>query len=165
MKKGLLGNLARIIFCIICAIWIGFSMISTSDGINKEISGENREAYIQILDKKAKRIEDTGLTLEELTDEDIDEYTISKSEIDGYYVFKFEKGGCEVRIYFDSEENIISVQKEYPEVNSGGIIILWMMLFLGIPLIAVFIAIGLSIYKIREIIVENKKERKQELEE
>ena len=157
MKKGILRNLVRIIFCIICSIFIGFyTMPFLVNTFNKEISGENRQTCIEILDQKTKRIEDTGLTLKELTDEDVDEWTISKSEIDSYYVFKFNKEIYEVSIYFDNEENIVSIQKEYPEGNNIGVLIFHIILG-GIAFIASLISIGFSIYLIRESIVENNK--------
>ena len=157
MKKGILRNLVRIIFCIICSIFTGFyAMPFLVNTFNKEISGETRQTCIEILDQKTKRIEDTGLTLEELTDEDVDEWTISKSEIDSYYVFKFNKEIYEVSIYFDNEENIVSIQKEYPEGNNIGVFIFHIILG-GIAFIASLISIGFSIYLIRESIVENNK--------
>lgn len=115
MKKGILIiKLAKIIVGVICAVFSGIFIFRAVDKINEEISGKNRETYIQILDRKAKRIEDTGLTLEELTDEQVYSH-LSKSEIAGYYVFEFSKGMYKVSIYFDGEENIVSIQKEYPE--------------------------------------------------
>ena len=67
MVKDILKNLATIIFCVILIIGAGFLTIpGFVSEINKEISGENRQESIEILDKKAKRIEDNGLTLEEI---------------------------------------------------------------------------------------------------
>ena len=81
MVKGILKNLATIIFCVILSIVIGVSTISSFvSEINKEISGENRQESMDFLDKKAKRIEDKGLTLEELTNsEEVDSSNLSKS--------------------------------------------------------------------------------------
>ena len=165
MKKDLRINLAKIIFLIICSAILGFHYIPNCvDKFSKEISGETKQTCIEVLDKKTKRIEDTGLTLEELADEDIDDYTISKSEIDGCYVFKFNKEIYEVSIFFDSEENIVSIEKKYPTGNGVRADTMFDLILGAIGLMASFIGIGLGILE-RGIIVEDRKRMKQKLEE
>ena len=165
MIKDILKNLATIIFCVIFSVVFGLLTIpGFTNEINKEISGDKRRECIEILDEKTKRIENKGLILEELTDEEVD-YTISKSEIDGYYVIKFNKDIYEVRIYFDNEENIVSVQKEYPEgYNEGNVIlnICWLIIFPGIFWLAALGGIGVCIYNIKEIIVKIRRKKKQD---
>ena len=176
MVKGILKNLATIIFCVILSIVIGVPTIpSFVSEINKEISGENRQESMEFLDKKTKRIEDKGLTLEELTNsEEVDSSNLSKSEIDGYYVFNFKHGRYEVNIYFDSEENIVSIQKDYPEGYDGVYVIsivFLLILFPGTFCIIALLGIGVCIYNIKEIVDEHtvmkkyKEERKQDIKE
>lgn len=172
MKKGILRNLAKIIgltagIIILSAIifylfWLFFDV--TNDLI-KANQGESRQAYIEVLDEKTKRIEDTGLTLQELTDEEVNS-NLSKTEIDGYYVFKFNKEIYEVSIYFDNEENIVSIQKEYPEKND---FILPMLVIIFIVTVIVLCVVALMVTSIiRDIIVkiiETIKAMKQDMEE
>ena len=176
MVKGILENLATIIFCAILSIVLGVSTIpSFVSEINKEISGENRQESIEILDKKAKRIENKGLTLEELTNsEEVDNSNLSKSEIDGYYVLNFNHGRYEVNIYFDSEENIVSIQKDYPEGYDEGYVIsivFGLILFPGIFWLVALAGIGVCIYNIKGIVDEHRvmkkdnEERKQDIKE
>lgn len=174
MVKDILNNLVVIIFCVIFSVSGGILTIpGLVDEINKEISGENRRECIEILDKKTERIEDKGLTLEELTNEDVN-HNLSKSEIGGYDVFNFNKGRYKVSIYFDSEENIISIQKDYPEgydvvyvINIVSVLIVYP----GIFWIGALLIILVCLFDIYDIIVENKemekygKERKQDIKE
>ena len=164
------------IFCVTFSVGVGFLTIpGFVSEINKEISGENRQESIEILDKKAKRIEDKGLTLEELTNsEEVDYSNFSKSEIDGYYVFNFNKGRYEVSIYFDSEENIVSIQKDYPDAYDGGYVISNVFGFILFPVtfwIVALVGIGVCIYNIKEIVDEHRvmekcrEERKQDIKE
>lgn len=176
MVKGILKNLATIIFCVILSIVIGVSTIpSFVSEINKEISGENRQESMEFLDKKTKRIEDNGLILDEITNNrEVDYSNLSKSEIDGYYVFNFSKGRYEVSIYFDSEENIVSIQKDYPEGYDEGYVISYVLCFILFPgtfWIVALVGIGACIYNIKAIIVErrvmekHREERKQDIKE
>ena len=175
MKKGILKNLAKII--VVTAVIINSIVIDVClflllsglfDYVIKESPEENRQEYIEVLDEKTKRIEDTGLTLQELTDEDVDS-NLSKSEIDGYYIFKFNKMNYEVSIYFDNEENIVSVQKEYPEEEENEFILKTVLILLIVIAFAVFmLLIGMEISIIKDPIgeiIETIKEMKQELEE
>ena len=175
MKKDILKNLAVIIFCVIFSVVAGILTIpGTVDAINKEFSEEKRQEYIEILDKKTERIEDNGLTLEELANEEEVNSNLSKSEIDGYYVFNFKHGRYEVNIYFDSEENIVSIQKDYPEGYDGVYVIsivFLLILFPGTFCIIALLGIGICIYNIKEIVDEHtvmkkyKEERKQDIKE
>ena len=176
MKKDILKNLAVIIFCVIFSVVAGILTIpGTVDAINKEFSEEKRQEYIEILDKKTKRIEDNGLILDEITNNrEVDYSNLSKSEIDGYYVFNFSKGRYEVSIYFDSEENIVSIQKDYPEGYDEGYVISYVLcftLFPGTFWIVALVGIGACIYNIKAIIVErrvmekHREERKQDIKE
>lgn len=175
MVKGILENLATIIFCVMLSIVSGVSTIPDFvSEINKEISGENRQESIEILDENAKRIEDKGLTLEELTNsEEVDNSKLSKSEIDGYYVLNFNHGRYEVNIYFDSEENIVSIQKDYPEGYDGAYVIsivFWLLVAGTLGIIALA-GILRCIYNIKGIVDEHRvmkkdnEERKQDIKE
>ena len=176
MVKDILKNLATIIFCVILIIGAGLLTIpGFVSEINKEISGENRQESIEILDKKAKRIEDNGLTLEEIANNgEVDYSNFSKREIDGYYVFNFSKGRYEVSIYFDSEENIVSIQKDYPDAYDGGYVIsnvFGFILFPGTFWIVALVGIVICIYNIKEIVDKHRvmekcrEERKQDIKE
>ena len=157
MVKDILKNLVLIIFCVIISVICGILAIpGVVDEINKEISGENRRECIEILDKKTERIEDNGLTLEELANEEDVNSNLSKSEIDGYYVLYLRKGECKVNIYFDSENNIVSIQKDYPEGYNVGGVILSVMAFIIFPGILLIIIILACLANIDEIICENK---------
>ena len=73
MIKDILKNLATIIFCVIFSVVFGLLTIpGFTNEINKEISGDKRRECIEILDEKTKSIENKGLILEELTDEEVD---------------------------------------------------------------------------------------------
>ena len=182
MKKGILKNLAKIIvvtaviiISIVIDVCLFLLLSGLFDYVIKESPEENRQEYIEVLDEKTKRIEDTGLTLQELTDEDVDS-NLSKSEIDGYYIFKFNKMNYEVSIYFDNEENIVSVQTAYcpecgwsAEEEENEFILKTVLILLIVIAFAVFmLLIGMEISIIKDPIgeiIETIKEMKQELEE
>ena len=125
---------------------------------------------------KVKRLRQAnGLTLEEIANNgEVDYSNFSKSEIDGYYVFNFNKGRYEVSIYFDSEKNIVSIQKDYPDAYDGGYVIsnvFGFILFPGTFWIVALVGIGVCIYNIKEIVDEHRvmekcrEERKQDIKE
>lgn len=169
MVKGSLINLVRIAIFVFIGL-VGVSFISIPDFvdiINEELSGANRQASIEILDEATRKIEDRGFSLQDLTSEDF-ESSLSESEIEDIYNLKLKNGRYEVNIYFDEEENVVSIQKDYPEgvdVEYIVISVIFAILLCGPLLIVAFIGIIIGIYGIKETIVENSKKKEQDKEE